>query len=60
MSHQSEAVLENNLIKQLVELGYASAKIEDASSLISNLKAQLEQFNAATYTAKSLILFSIT
>jgi len=52
MSHQSEAVLENNLIKQLVGLGYESAKIEDASSLISNLKAQLEQFNATTYTDK--------
>lgn len=52
MSHQSEAVLENNLIKQLVGLGYQSAKIEDATSLISNLKAQLEQFNASTYTSK--------
>jgi type I restriction enzyme R subunit len=29
MSHQSEAVLENNLIKQLRGLSYASVKIQD-------------------------------
>ena len=45
MSHQSEAILENNLIKQLVELGYASAKVMDGDALVSNLKSQLEVFN---------------
>ena len=29
MSHQSEATLENNLIKQLIGLKYASVKIQD-------------------------------
>ena len=50
--HQSEAILENNLIKQLVELGYVSAKVMDGDALVSNLKTQLEAFNKATYTAK--------
>jgi len=52
MSHQSEAILENNLIKQLVGLGYASVKVIDAYALVANLQAQLEAFNAATYTTK--------
>ena len=52
MSHQSEAILENDLIKQLVELGYASAKVMDGDALVSNLKAQLETFNSTTYTDK--------
>ncbi len=52
MSHQSEAILENNLIKQLIELGYSSAKVMDGDALVANLKAQLEAFNKATYTNK--------
>ena len=52
MSHQSEAKLENDLIKQLVELGYASAKVMDGDALVSNLKTQLEAFNKTTYTDK--------
>lgn len=52
MSHQSEATLENNLIKQLIELGYASVKVMDGDALVSNLKTQLEAFNNATYTDK--------
>jgi len=52
MSHQSEAILENNLIKQLVQLGYASAKVMDGDALVSNLKTQLEAFNKTSYTAK--------
>ncbi|MDC0100613.1 type I restriction endonuclease subunit R [Crocinitomicaceae bacterium] len=52
MSHQSEAILENNLIKQLVDLGYASAKVMDGDALVANLKGQLEAFNKATYTNK--------
>jgi hypothetical protein len=35
MSHQSEAILENNLIKQLIGLGYASAKIMEGAALVS-------------------------
>jgi type I restriction enzyme R subunit len=52
MSHQSEAILENNLIKQLVGLGYQSVKVIDGNALVSNLKTQLEAFNEASYTDK--------
>ena len=45
MSHQPEAILENNLVKQLTELGYAQVIIHDEETLLSNLKSQLEQFN---------------
>jgi type I restriction enzyme R subunit len=52
MSLQSEALLENNLIKQLNGLGYASVHIKDSEGLLSNLKEQLETFNHTTFTAK--------
>jgi type I restriction enzyme R subunit len=52
MSHQSEAQLENNLIKQLRDLGYASVQILDGNVLVSNLKTQLEVFNQTTFTSK--------
>ncbi|SMC53870.1 type I restriction endonuclease subunit R [Cellulophaga tyrosinoxydans] len=52
MSHQSEAILENNLIQQLVGLGYTLVKIPDGNALVANLKNQLEAFNKATYTTK--------
>ena len=52
MSHQSEALLENNLIKQLIGLSYASVKIQDGVALVSNLKSQLEIFNETTFTNK--------
>lgn len=52
MSHQSEAILENNLIKQLVSLGYESVKIHDGEAFVSNLKTQLEAFNQTIFTAK--------
>ena len=52
MSHQSEAILEANLIKQLLGLGYVSVKIQDGEAFLSNLKTQLESFNKTTFTAK--------
>ncbi len=52
MSHQSEAILENNLIQQLIGLGYASVKVLDGDTLVSNLKTQLESFNQTRYTDK--------
>lgn len=52
MSLQSEALLEQNLIKQLMGLGYASVKIQDGDGLLSNLKTQLEQFNRSTFSAR--------
>ena len=52
MSHQSEAILEANLIKQLISVGYESVKIHDGDVFVSNLKIQLEAFNKTTFTAK--------
>jgi type I restriction enzyme R subunit len=52
MSHQSEAQLENNLIKQLRDLKYAAVQILDGNALVSNLKTQLEVFNQTTFTSK--------
>lgn len=52
MSHQSEALLEKNLIHQLGGLGYTSVKITDATALLANLKTQLEAFNETTFTPK--------
>ena len=49
---QSEALLENNLIKQLIGLGYQSVLIHDGDVLLANLKSQLEAFNKTTFTAK--------
>jgi type I restriction enzyme R subunit len=52
MSAQSEAILENNLIKQLIGLGYESVQVYDGDVLLSNLKSQLETFNQTKFTAK--------
>ena len=52
MSHQSEAILENNLINQLIGLGYASVKIQDGEAFMANLQSQLAAFNHTTFTAK--------
>jgi type I restriction enzyme R subunit len=52
MTTQSEAILENKFIQQLIDLGYASAKVMDGDALAYNLKTQLEAFNKATYTYK--------
>ena len=52
MSHQSEAILENNLIKQLLGLGYESVKIQDGDDFVLNLKTQLEAFNKTIFTTK--------
>ncbi len=45
MSKQSEAVLEANLVKQLVGLEYEKVTIKDDSWLEANLKTQLEKHN---------------
>ncbi|RUT79008.1 type I restriction endonuclease subunit R [Ancylomarina longa] len=52
MKSQSEAKLENDLIKQLVDLKYQFVKIMDGDTLVCNLKSQLEVFNKTTYTDK--------
>ena len=52
MSKQSELQLENNLIKQLVGLGYQNVTITDRDALVSNLKTQLETFNKTVFSTK--------
>lgn len=52
MNHQTEAQIENNLIQQLHELGYDVIQILDSAALISNLKKQLELFNATAFSDK--------
>ncbi len=49
MSKQSEAILEENLVKQLSEtLGYEKVLIKDEEDLKANLKRQLEKHNKTT------------
>jgi type I restriction enzyme R subunit len=43
---QPEQVLEDNLVTQLVTLGYQIAKITDEKSLLANFKQQLEKLNS--------------
>ncbi len=45
MTSQPEQILENNLVTQLVALGYKKVDITDELSLLSNLKKQLEKHN---------------
>ncbi len=52
MSTQSEAILERNLIQQLVGLGYERVTIPDGEHLLSNLKSQLERFNNIVFSDK--------
>ncbi|WP_409199829.1 type I restriction endonuclease subunit R [Methanobrevibacter sp. DSM 116169] len=46
MSIQSEANLEESMLKQLIDLGYERVKIKDKKDLEKNLKKQIEKFNA--------------
>jgi len=48
MSKQSEAILEDNLVKQLSSQGYEKVIIKDEKELLSNLKSQLEKHNKTT------------
>jgi len=52
MSTQPEQVLENQLIEQLSNQGYSKVSIPDETSLLTNLKAQLEKHNNITFTTK--------
>ncbi len=45
MSSQSEAILEDNLIKRLSNNGYEYVKIANEDELIANFRIQLEKFN---------------
>ena len=46
--YQSEAQLENALIKQLADQGYEYAKIKDEAALLENLRLQLQALNDIT------------
>jgi type I restriction enzyme R subunit len=48
MNTQSEAILEDNLLKQLISLGYEKVIIRDEAELLANLKAQTERHNKTT------------
>lgn len=52
MSRQSEAILEQQFIDQLIGLGYDFVTIKDEAGMLANLKAQLEAFNNDTYSDK--------
>lgn len=52
MSTQPEQILENQLVSQLATLGYTKVSIPDETTLISNLKAQLEKHNNVKFTKK--------
>ncbi len=50
MTTQSEYILEENLVQQLVDLGYKKVIIKDENDLITNLKSQLEKHNSCSLT----------
>ena len=52
MSYQSEAQLEEQMIRQLVGQGFERTYVSDRDGLFSNLKTQLEKFNDKTFTTK--------
>ena len=51
MTKESEFILEENLLQQLVDLGYKKVVIKDEDALISNLKIQLEKHNNCSLSA---------
>lgn len=50
MSTQSEAALEDNLMKTLVDGGYHLVSIKDENDLETNFKHELEEFNKTTFS----------
>jgi type I restriction enzyme R subunit len=50
MSTQSEQALENNLIQQLVGLGYVKVDVTDDKQLVANFKEQLQRLNQVELT----------
>jgi type I restriction enzyme R subunit len=52
MTTQSEAILETNLIRQLVAMGYQQVAIPNGTALVDNLKKQLEAFNKLKFSNK--------
>ena len=52
MSKQTELVLEEHLVGQLVKLGYGLVYLKDENDLIANLKTQLEKHNKIKFSDK--------
>ena len=52
MTTQPEAILESELIQQLVDNNYESVTIPDETALLSNLKTQIEAHNGLLLTEK--------
>ncbi len=50
MTTQSEQVLENNLIDQLVGMGYERVQIADEAEMVANLRTQLELHNDTKFS----------
>jgi len=50
VTSQSEAVLEDNLIKRLSENGYGYIKIKNEDELKANFKIQIEKLNKCQLT----------
>ncbi|HEX9980222.1 MAG TPA: type I restriction endonuclease subunit R [Flavobacterium sp.] len=50
MTSQSEQILEQNLISQLVSNGYDKIILKDEQDLLHNLKSQLEKHNNKTFS----------
>ena len=48
---QPEAVLERELVAQLIAQGFNQVAVTDETSMLANLKAQLEAFNGVALTA---------
>lgn len=54
MGYQSEAELENQLIKQLAEQGYSEVVIADYDALLDNFRVQFNEFNKEKLGEKNL------
>lgn len=54
MTTQPEALLEAELVAQLRGMGYGYVTITDDASLLANLRAQLEAFNATTFSKRDM------
>lgn len=52
MNTQPEQILEDNLVQQLQNLGYAFVPIKDEHGLVKNLQAQLEKHNGVKLSDK--------
>lgn len=50
MTTQSEQALENDLITQLVGMGYERVAVADEAGLVANLRKQLELHNGVTFS----------